>query len=1051
MTGYATTPEPGGLAALVSAQVRRSPDAPALCCGPVTLSYRQLDEQAAALAVRLRRAGVGPEVPVGLHLRRSVDLAVALLAVLKAGGACVPLDPGYPAQRLAFVLKDVAAPVLLTARELSGSLPEHTASVLHVDDSEAETSGDAPDHPEVMPDNLAWVAYTSGSTGRPKGVPLEHGALANLARGIAGRLELTGSDRVLQFASIGFSVAAEEVLSTWLAGACLVMDPAEELTDSARLRAVIERDRVSVLQLTPSYWYEWMRELGEPDAPVAPASLRLLVVGSEPVAVDRVAAWRATGVRLVQEYGATEGTVSQLLHETDASADAIRSWSRLPIGTPLPGLRAYVLDEHLCPVAPGETGELYLGGLGVTRGYLGLPGMTAERFLPDPFAGPPGGRMYRTRDLARQLPGGELEFLGRIDYQLNIRGIRIEPGEVESAIGQFPSVLDSAVLARPDASGTEQLVGHVVWSDEPRERELRAFLRRLLPTALVPARFVALPELPLNPNGKVDRRALAELPLADRLAGPNPTVAPRTPLEDRLLLVWQDVLGGSFGVEDDFFELGGDSLRAVRLSAAVRAGLGLAVTQRMVFRAPTVARMAAELEQVGPVVDAPAAGADTEPRPRRTERSGRLPASVAQRQMWLLHRMAPQSPRFNEPFVLRLDGRLDHGALRVALCGLVARHEALRTVFAVENGMPVQVPLTGFTPDLPVVDLTGRTEDDVRSTVDRLTRAPFDLSRGPLVRAALLRHGPSDHTLVLTFHHIVVDGTSLEVLFEELGELYAAELTGSPAELPSAPAAGHVESPDRRGVAEGSDDSQLAYWRKRLTGAPATTQLPFPRRTARRDGRGAVLRFTVPAASAARLREVAGERRASVFMVLLAAFYELIHRSSGTRDMVVGTLVSGRDRPELARSVGLFVNTLCLRVELAAAARFGRLLEDVRAEVRDALTHQDVSFERVVEEVRPARAPHHNPLFQLLFSYGSTPTRPPRLPGVSATLVPCDTGTAKFDATLALDEATYGGLDGHLEYDTALFDEAAARRVVEDYLAVLDAVVHDPDHLVGGS
>jgi amino acid adenylation domain-containing protein len=1047
VTGRATTPEPGGLGALVSAQARRTPDAPALRCRPVTLSYRELDDRAAALAIRLRRAGVGPEVPVGLYLRRSVELAVALLAVLKAGGACVPLDPGYPAQRLAFVLQDVAAPVLLTVRELAGSLPEHTAAVLYADDTAPEPAGGVPAGPEVLPDQLAWVAYTSGSTGRPKGVPLEHGALANLARGIADRLDLTGSDRVLQFASIGFSVAAEEVLSTWLAGACLVMDPAEELADSARLSAVIDRDRVTVLQLTPSYWYEWMRELGDPDAPVAPASLRLIVVGSEPVAVDRVAAWKATGVRLVQEYGATEGTVSQLLYETDASADELRGWTRLPIGTPLPGLRAYVLDERLRPVAPGETGELCLGGLGVTRGYLGLPGMTAERFLPDPFAGRPGARMYRTRDLVRRLPGGELEFLGRIDYQLNIRGIRIEPGEVESAIGQFPGVVDSAVLARPDASGADRLVGHVVWSDRPRERELRAFLRRLLPPALIPTRFMALPELPLNANGKVDRRALAELPLTESYAGQDPAVPPRTPLEERLLRVWQDVLGGSFGVDDDFFELGGDSLRAVRLSAAARTVLGLDVTQRMVFRAPTVARMAAELEHRPPV---PAA-ADAEHQPERTERPASRPASVAQWQMWLLHRMAPQSPRFNEPFVLRLEGPLDHRALRAAMRELVGRHEALRTVFRAQDGIPVRQPLTGFTPDLPVTDLAGRSEDELRSTIECLARTPFDLGRGPLVRAALLRHGPTDHTLVVTFHHIIVDGASLEVLFEELGELYAAETTGRPAELPPAPAADPVVGPDRPEAGEGTNDSGLAYWRKRLTGAPATTRLPHPPPTRPRDGRGAVLRFTVPAATAARLREIAGERRASAYMVLLAAFYELIHRSTGARDMVVGTLVSGRDDPALLRAVGLFVNTLCLRVELAADARFGDLLADVRAEVRAALTHQDVSFERVVEELRPARAPHHNPLFQLLFSYGSTPTRPPRLPGVRATLVPSDTGTAKFDATLAVDDAPGGGFDGHLEYDTALFDEPAARRVVDDYLAVLDEVARDPDHPVTGS
>ncbi|WP_051717074.1 non-ribosomal peptide synthetase [Streptomyces megasporus] len=1050
MTGPAEHPASGGgLAELIAERARETPDAPALRCGEAVLGYRELDERAEALAARLRRAGVGPEVPVGVLLRRSVELAVALLGVLKAGGACVPLDPDYPRQRLAFVLQDVAAPVLLTARALAGSLPAHSSTVLLVDDGRDEdAAADRAAHPApVHPDNLAWVAYTSGSTGRPKGVLLTHGPLANLARGIGARLDLTPEDRVLQFASIGFSVAAEEILSTWVAGACLVMDPEEELADSGRLLALIEREEVTVLQLTPSYWYEWMRELGDEDAPTAPASLRLLVVGSEPVAVDRVAAWCATKVRLVQEYGATEATVSQLLYETDADADEIRGLPRLPIGTPLPGLWAYVLDERLAPVPDGEPGELYLGGEGVSRGYLGLPAMTAERFLPDPFAGRPGARMYRTRDLARRLPGGELEFLGRVDHQINIRGIRIEPGEVETAIGRFPGVLGSAVLARADSAGTERLVAYVVWDARPRARALRAFLRGVLPPALVPSRYVPLPALPLSPNGKVDRRALGGLPLDEGARGRTPAVGPRTPLEERLLPVWQEVLGGEpIGVEDDFFELGGDSLGAVRLAAELRSRLDLDVRQRMIFRAPTVAALAAELERTEGAGDSG---------PRSDGAGGpedRAPASFAQRQMWLLHRMAPTSPRFNEPVLIRLIGEPDPVALRRALDGLVDRHRALRTVFTVEEGLPVQSPMEPREFALPLVDVEGRDADGVRAAVAELARRPFDLTRGPLLRAALLRCGPREHLLVLVFHHIVFDGGSMEVLFDELGEAYRAALAGEEADLPELP----LQYTDyarwqHRQAAEQGFDEQLAYWRKRLMGAPAKTRLPFPLRPAQRTGKGAVLRFAVSPALTARLHEVAGAEHATVFMVLLAAFYEQVHRATGARDLVVGTLVSGRDRPELAGLVGLFVNSLCLRTELADGARFHELLAAVREEVRDGLAHQDVPFERVVEELRPVRSAQYNPLFQLLFSYGSTPSRAPRMPGLRTALLPCDTGTSKFDATLALDDDGAGGLRGQLEYDSELFDEPSARRVVDDYLAVLDAVAADPGHAVSGS
>ncbi|MFE9675351.1 amino acid adenylation domain-containing protein [Streptomyces sp. NPDC006259] len=1057
----------GTLDTLFTERVRATPEAPALSCGRVTLNYRVLDERAARLADRLRAAGVGPEVAVGIHLRRSAELAVALLAVLKAGGACVPLDPGYPRRRLAFILADVAAPVVLTSASLADELPEHTAQVLLVDGPDngradagsGSRPGAASTALAVRPGNLAWIAYTSGSTGRPKGVPLSHGPLAALASGIAQRLDLTPADRVLQFASIGFSVAAEEVLSTWAAGACLVLDPAEELADSARLLALIRRERVSVLQLTPSYWYEWLRELPVGSGPVAPASLRLLVVGSEPVAVERVAEWCATGVRLVQEYGATEATVSQLLYETQAEADEIRGWDRVPIGTPLPGTRAYVLDERMRPVPAGETGELFLGGPGVSRGYLGMPGMTAERFLPDPFAGSPGERMYRTRDLARRLPGGELEFLGRIDYQLNVRGIRIEPGEVENAIGQFPGVLESAVLARADGSDAEQLVACVVWAGAPATAALRARLRETLPPALVPARFAALPALPLNANGKVDRRALATMPLADPVAD-RAVTTPRTALEARLVSVWEEVLGTSpVGVDDDFFELGGDSLTAVRLAAACRSRLGLAVRQRTVFQAHTVAALAAAVEQAD--ADRARSGAAGEPEvPREAPNGSRsgsggavAPASFAQQQMWLLHKLAPASPRFHEPVVLRLTGTLDRAALQTALSAVQARHGALRTVFATEDGRPVQVvrepdPLA---PRIEAVDLEGRDEDEVSAAVAELVGRPFDLARGPLMRAALIRRAATEHLLVLTFHHIVFDGASMEILYDELGTLYGAALDGRTAPLPPVGVAYADFARGQQLQAQGQGyDEQLAYWRKQLSGAPATTRLPFtgPGGTAR-TRRGAAVAFGVPAALTGRLRRIASGEQATLFMVLLSAFYEQIHRASGARDLVVGTLTSGRDRPELADVVGMFVNTVCLRAAVEPGMRFREVLAETRRGVQEALTHQDVPFERVVEELRPVRDPGHTLLFQLLFTFGSTPSRAPELPGLRTAIETYQTGTAKFDVALALDDDGQGGLGGRLEYDLDLFDAAGAEALAQDYLRLLASVAADPGHPVG--
>ncbi|WP_223242334.1 condensation domain-containing protein, partial [Streptomyces sp. CBMA123] len=525
--------------------------------------------------------------------------------------------------------------------------------------------------------------------------------------------------------------------------------------------------------------------------------------------------------------------------------------------------------------------------------------------------------------------------------------------------------------------------------------------------------------------------------------GPGAT-APRTALEAQLTEVWEEVLGTApIAVDDDFFELGGDSLTAVRLAAACRARLGADVRQRTLFQAPTVAALAAELDRATPA-DGPA------PTPGETD-GGAAPASYAQQQMWLLHKLAPGSPRFNEPVVLRIAGPLDTTALHTALSGLVARHGALRTVFATEDGLPVQLPREPYRPDLPLLDLTGHGEEAAAEAVARLVREPFDLTRGPLLRATLVRRGAEDHLLVLVLHHIVFDGRSMEVLFDELGPLYAAALAGTEAELP-APAPDYRDwaRAQRRQAAEQGHDAQLGYWREQLAGAPATTRLPAaPDASAPAPGRGAVHTFAVPAPLTARLRELAGAERATLFMVLLSAFYQQVHHATGARDLVVGTLTSGRDRPELDGVVGMFVNTLSLRTELEPHRPFRELLTRVRRTVGEALAHQDVPFERVVEELRPARGRGHSLFFQLMFTFGSTPARGPELPGAVTTVVPCDTGTAKFDLSLALDEDGAGGLTGRLEHDLNRLGPEAARRLADDYLALLERAAADPGHRVG--
>ncbi|MFF8097200.1 amino acid adenylation domain-containing protein [Streptomyces sp. NPDC016675] len=1039
----------------VERHARDAPDAFALLCGDRRLSYAELDRRAARLAARLRRLGVGPDVPVGLHLTRSVELAVAVLAVLKAGGACLLLDPTHPRERQRLALEDSGAPVVLAQRRPAFDATAYPGTVLCLDGTGEGDSGDGSGQEGTAvprPRNLAWIAYTSGSTGTPKGVALEHGPLANLARQIALRLDLGPGDRVLQFASVGFSVAAEEMLATWAAGACLVMDPDEALADSARLTAAVERYGVTVLQLTPAYWYEWLRELDDDGTPRPPASLRLLVVGSEQVSVHRVADWLPTGVRLVQEYGATEGTVSQLLYEAPHDAVQVGNWPRLPIGTPLAGVRVRLLDERLRPVPDGRTGELYLAGDCLARGYLKRPQATAQRFLPDPYADRPGDRMYRTGDLVRRRDDGVLEFLGRADHQIKLHGVRIEPGEVESAIGTYPGVIASAVFVRTTAAGTRQLCACVVWEDGDDPVGLRAHLAAVLPRASVPARLFPVADLPLNPNGKVDRRALPHLPLDEQPDPPHGAV-PHTALEAAVAGVCAMALGLPLvGPDDDFFALGGDSLTATRIAAGLREALALDVRQRTVFDAPTaraLARVAADLRRAG---DAEATadpgagpgtrgegGADTEPES--------VPLTSSQLRMWLQYRMVPTSAAYNEPVVLRLRGELVPSALEHALRQVVRRHGALRVTIGTEDGHPVQrvAPPGAAVLPLRITDLSDAPGQEAGRVLTERATAPFDLARGPLVRADLLRTGPTDHLLALVFHHIVFDGWSIDVLFRELPEFYREALTGVPARLPSLPVSYAAYASRQAAPDPVATDGQLTYWKGVLDGAPARTALSPTRDAAGPPSAGLACPFSVGSGVAARLRELAASERATTYTVLLAGFLAFVHRESGARDLVVGSLVSGRGRPESAGMIGLFTNTVALRVRLTPRITFRRLLRRTREVVYGALEHQDVPFDRVVRELRPARDRQRTPLFQLMFSYGGLSVRAPELPGLVAEPVRVDTGSAKFDVTVMLEEDADGGFAGVLEYDLARYDEATAGRLTSAFPPLLAALAERPE------
>ncbi|HEX8317855.1 non-ribosomal peptide synthase/polyketide synthase [Longimicrobium sp.] len=1012
---------------LFEAQAARAPTAVAVAWEDETLSYGALNERANRLAHHLAGLGVGPEVRVGICLERGTEMVVSVLAVLKAGGAYVPLDPAYPAERLAFVLADAAVPVLVTQESLRAGLPAGDGvAVVSVDGDGARIAAESAENLKsvVSPDHLAYVIYTSGSTGTPKGVMVPHRGVPNLAYAQARRFGIDGTSRVLQFASFSFDAAVSEVFDTLLAGATLVMAPREALIPGAELLETLRRGRVTVTTLPPSV----LAILAPDDLP----ELRTVVSAGEAVDAATVERWSG-GRAFVNAYGPTETTVCA------ASAHCEADGRAPAIGRPLENVRVYVLNAAGGPAPVGVPGELYVGGVGVARGYLGRPGLTAEKFVPDPFSVEGGARLYRTGDRVRWSAGGELEFVGRVDAQIKVRGFRIEPGEIEARLVEHAGVREAVVLVREDAPGEKRLVAYLAGDETAGAEVLRAHLSERLPEYMVPAAYVRLDALPLTPNGKVDRRALPALG-GDAFSARG-YEAPVGEAEEAVAAIWAELLGVErVGRRDHFFERGGHSLLAARVVSRVRQALGVEAVPRDLFERPVLAEFARGLEAAGRAEAAPIAP---------VERSGPLPLSFAQRGLWFLEQLGNLGSTYHIPTGLRLRGELDRGALARALDRIVARHEALRTTFVAADGEPVQriTPAEESAFGLVEHDLSALAdaEDELRRLAADEAGAPFDLARGPLVRGRLVRMAADDHVLLLTMHHIVSDGWSMGVLHRELGALYAAFARGEPDPLPPLPvqyadyAAWH-----RRWVEGEVLRRQADYWRGTLAGAPDLLELPADHpRPARQDFAGATLNVELDEALTAALKAQGQRHGTTLYMTLLAGWAAVLARLSGQDEVVIGTPSANRGRAEVEELIGFFVNTLPVRIDLSDGPRVGELLDRVKARALEAQQNQDIPFEQVVELVQPARSLAHSPLFQVMFAWQNAPASPPELPGLS--LAPADAAprvTAMFDLLLSLSEDD-GRITGEVEYATALFERETVERWLGYLRRVLEAMAAD--------
>ncbi|MFJ9691430.1 amino acid adenylation domain-containing protein [Kitasatospora sp. NPDC101183] len=1026
----------GSLVDLFEAQVSRSPDAVAVVFEGESVSYAELDARANGLAGVLRERGVRDGDFVAVAVPRSVELVVSLYAVLKAGAAYVPVDPEYPAERIGWILEDAAPSLVVTTSGVE--LPSGGVPRVLVDSLEGLSSSVAPVR-SVSGSSAAYVIFTSGSTGRPKGVVVPHAGIVNRLAWMQDEYGLDASDRVLQKTPSGFDVSVWEFFWPLQVGATLVVARPEGHRDAAYLAELIRAENVTTAHFVPSMLQVFLQE----PAAAGCVGLRRVVCSGEALPVDVVERFfeLLPGVGLHNLYGPTEASVDVTFHRCVAGGSSV------PIGRPVWNTRVYVLDAGLRPVPVGVPGELYLAGVQLAHGYARRAGLSAERFVADPFFGS-GERMYRTGDVVRWSAEGELEYLGRADDQVKIRGLRIELGEIEAAVASDPAVANSAVVVREDASGGKRLVAYLVAAGESVDVDaVRSRVASRVPEYMVPSAFVVLDELPLTANGKLDRRALPEPDFGGQVSGRGP----RNRREEVLCALFAEVLGlERVGIDDSFFELGGHSLLATRLLSRIRSEFGADLAVRAVFEAPTVAGLAGHLDTAGAARRALAVA----------ERPAEIPLSAAQRRLWFLNRVEGPSATYNLPLPVRLTGALDVDALRAALADLVARHESLRTVFPETDGRARQEVLSveRATPELVVTDVAPA---DLEERVQLLAQRGFDLANEIPLRAHLLRVGPEDHVLLVLVHHIAGDGWSLAPLARDLSVAYRARLAGhAPSQEPLPVQYADYTLWQIDVLGDDSDPTsamagQLDHWRTALSGIPDELQLPTDRPRPEVAGyRGARVPLTLPKDVHQKVTAIAQARGASVFMVMQAAVAALLSKLGAGDDIPIGSVIAGRTDEALNDLVGFFVNTLVLRTDLSGNPSFEELVDRVRETDLAAYANQDVPFEKLVDELQPERSLARHPLFQVMLSFENNAAARADLPGVRVAPFAIELDVAKFDLSFQLVEqfdadGAPAGIAGALEYSADLFDRAGAERIVDRTARLLDGVLADPQAPVG--
>ncbi|KYC42747.1 hypothetical protein WA1_15530, partial [Scytonema hofmannii PCC 7110] len=1042
---------------LFEEQVERTPDAVAVEFGNQQLTYYQLNCRANQLAHYLRSAklsrsdslGVGADVLVGICVERSLSMVIGLLGILKAGGAYVPLDPEYPNQRLSFMVEDARVQVLLTQHSLSTKFPQYQGRLICLDTEAELVSQFSQDNvfSGVQANHLGYVIYTSGSTGQPKGVAMSQRALCNLIFWHIENLKVSCGAKTLQFSPISFDASFHEMFSSWHSGGTLVLIPEELRRDAVALLGLMEDKAIERLFI-PFVGLQQLAEVAVGNGLFTTHLREIITAGEQLQITPAISYWLSKlthNCTLHNHYGPSESHVVT----TFTLTNSVETWPLLPpIGRPIANTQIYILDEYLQPVPVGVPGELYIGGVALARGYLNRPELTQQRFIPNPFSTDPNSRLYKTGDLARYLPDGNIEFLGRIDNQVKIRGFRIELGEVEAVLSQHQDVEGCCVIAREDTPGDKRLVAYLVAHQNCTltSSQLRQFLKAKLPEYMVPNAFTILESLPLTPSDKVDRRAL---PIPDLQSDRQEKyIAPRTPVEEMLALLWAQVLKVELvGIQDNFFTLGGQSLLATQLVSRIRNIFKVELPLRELFVRSTVSELAPLIEQLQQQDSTSA------PPILPRAKNSNLPLSYAQQRLWFLDQLEPNSSSYNIPIALRLVGNLNRAALEQSLQKIIARHETLRTNFVTIDGTASQIIQTQTNWTLCVLDWQNMPKSEQEIATKKLVQQqaiqPFDLAKGILFRTTLVVLSNTEHILLACMHHVVSDAWSMGVFVEELAELYNADREGKPSPLLPLP----IQYADfalwqRQWLQGNVLQNQLSYWQQQLADAPTFLPLPTDRsRGAVQTFNGAYLEFALSAELTSGLTKLSQEKGCTLFMTLLAAFKTLLYRYTGQSDILVGSPIANRHRSEIESLIGFFVNTLVLRTDLSGNPSFEELLLQTRSMALSAYAHQDLPFEMLVEALQPERNLSHTPLFQVMFVLQNTPISQVELSGLEVSLLPIETATAKFDLTLSM-ENTATGLVGGWEYNSDLFESSTIERMTQHYVTLLEAIVANPAHKI---